>query len=111
LRGARSRLRPGLSEPVANSRDDWSGLASQPPKLAPSAPSANSDDQDGGVRRDPTLPEHEEIAREPGAPGEKELPLVDEDQEDDAARVRALRVRSGRLAQQATLDPDDGIAL
>jgi type IV secretion system protein VirD4 len=72
---------------------------------------AAADDADGGIRREPTLPEHEQVAPEPGAPSEKELPLLDEDQEDDAARARALRVRSGRLARQVALDPDDGIAL
>jgi type IV secretion system protein VirD4 len=69
------------------------------------------DDADGGIRREPTLPEHEQIAPEPGPPSEKELPLLDDDQEDDAVRARALRIRSGRLARQAALDPDDGISL
>ena len=69
------------------------------------------DDADGGIRREPTLPEHEQIAPEPGPPSEKELPLLDDDQEDDAARARALRIRSGRLARQAALAPADGVSL
>jgi type IV secretion system protein VirD4 len=64
------------------------------------------------VRREPALPEHEQIAPELGSPSaEKELPLLDEEQEDDATRARAHRIRSGRLARQAALDPDDGMAL
>ena len=92
--------------------DDWSGLVPPPqPTPVSSATAARDDDQDGGLRREPTLPEHEQIVPEPGLPTEKELPLLDQDQEDDAARARALRVRPGRLARQAALDPDDGIAL
>jgi type IV secretion system protein VirD4 len=103
---------PTASVPSLLRVDDWSSLPHT--SLAASGPfatSANNDDQEGGVRREPSLPEHEQIAPEPGPPVDKELPLLDEDQEDDAARARTLRVRSARLARQAALDPDDGIAL
>jgi type IV secretion system protein VirD4 len=101
---------PTSAEPSMPRLDDWSAL--QPfAREAMTSAAATADDADGGIRREPTLPEHEQVAPEPGAPPEKELPLLDEDQEDDAARARALRVRSGRLARQAALDPDDGIAL
>jgi type IV secretion system protein VirD4 len=90
--------------------DDWSALKPVAPEATPPTAGAG-DDADGGIRREPTLPEHEQIAPEPGPPSEKELPLLDDDQEDDAVRARALRIRSGRLARQAALDPDDGISL
>jgi type IV secretion system protein VirD4 len=90
--------------------DDWSALRPVAQEAAPSAAGAG-DDADGGIRREPTLPEHEQSAPEPGLPSEKELPLLDDDQEDDAVRARALRIRSGRLARHAALDPDDGISL
>jgi type IV secretion system protein VirD4 len=101
---------PTAIEPTVLRLDDWSALKPVAREAAPSAAAA-ADDADGGLRREPTLPEYEQVAPEPGPPPEKELPLLDEDQEDDAARARALRVRSGRLARQAALDPDDGIAL
>jgi type IV secretion system protein VirD4 len=103
---------PQASALVTGRGDDWSSL---PPRSRlepePSATSGTGDDQDGGVRREPTLPEHEQIAPEPGPRVEKELPLLDEDPEDDTARARLLRVPSGRLARQAALDPGDGIDL
>jgi type IV secretion system protein VirD4 len=90
--------------------DDWSARQPVAEEAAPSVAIAGND-ADGGIRREPTLPEHEQIAPEPGPTYEKELPLLDDDQEDNAARARALRIRSGRLARQAALDPDDGISL
>jgi type IV secretion system protein VirD4 len=98
--------------PLTVSGDDWSGLP--PPSRPQPIPSGNpeeNDDQDGGVRREPALQEHEQIAPEPGPPAERELPLLDEEQEDDAAPARVLRGRSERLARQVALDPDDGMAL
>jgi type IV secretion system protein VirD4 len=90
--------------------DDWTAL--EPVERNPGSPAAATmDGADGGIRREPALPEHEQIAPEPSPPVDKELPLLDEDQEDDAARARTLRIRSARLARQAALDPGDGIAL
>jgi type IV secretion system protein VirD4 len=103
---------PRASNPIAVRGDDWSSLPSTSlPQPGPSATSAKDDDQDGGLRREPTLLEHEQIAQQPGPSAEKELPLLEEDQEDDAVRARTLQARSGRLARQAALDPDDGMAL
>jgi type IV secretion system protein VirD4 len=101
---------PATATPYAPREHDWSALKPVARETSPSAASA-TDDADGGIRREPTLPGHEQVAPEPGPPSEKELPLLDDDQEDDAVRARALRIRSGRLARQAALDPDDGISL
>jgi type IV secretion system protein VirD4 len=101
---------PKSAEPSMPRLHDWSAL--QPfAREAMTSAAAAADDADGGIRREPTLPEHEQAAPEPGAPPEEELPPLDEDQEDDAARATRLRVRSGRLARQTALAPDDGIAL
>jgi type IV secretion system protein VirD4 len=103
---------PQNSQLVTTRGDDWSGVPmTSQRKSEPFVTPPGDDDQDGGVRREPTLPEHEQIAPEPGPPPERELPLLDENQDDDAALARTLRARSGRLARQAALDPDDGIAL
>ncbi|WP_206931464.1 hypothetical protein [Roseococcus thiosulfatophilus] len=60
---------------------------------------------------EPTLPEHEQIAPEPGPPPEKEFVFAEDEQDDDTVRTRALAARARRVARQAALDPDDGMAL
>lgn len=96
--------------------DDWTGL--EPPPLPsldaarrsprpPQAPADQSDAANVNIRREPGLPEHEEIVRE--APGPKsEFAFEDSDPPDaDAAAQRQMR----RVARIASLDPDDGIKL
>lgn len=90
--------------------DDWSALpVIAAPKPARSA--RGSEDDDGGIRREPALPEHEQVAPEPDPPTEKEFAFLDEEADDDAARARAMSARMRGVARQAALDPDDGIAL
>lgn len=90
--------------------DDWSALpVIAAPKPARSA--RGSEDDDGGIRREPALPEHEQVAPEPDPPTEKEFAFLDEEADDDAARARAMTARMRGVARQAALDPDDGIAL
>ncbi|QYU68110.1 hypothetical protein J4558_25240 [Leptolyngbya sp. 15MV] len=92
------------------SQRDWSAFKPVAREAAPSAAGAG-DDADGGIRREPTLPEHEQIAPEPGPPPEKEFVFTEDEQDDDAARTRTLSARARRVARQAALDPNDGIAL
>ena len=68
------------------------------------------EDSDGGVRREPTLPEHEAIAPET-APVREEFAGLDDEPDDDAQRARAMQDRFRGVARQASLDPDDGIEL
>ena len=71
---------------------------------------ANGDPANAGIRREPDLPDHEEIiARPEPAPNEFEFGEGDDDA--DAARNRRLQERMTGTARQASLDPDDGIAL
>ena len=67
------------------------------------------DPANSGIRREPELPEHEEIAPEPRKPVNEFEPLEDEP-DDDAQRLRAIQ-RQARIARQATLDPADGVGL
>ena len=94
---------------VGSMTDDWSDyepIAAPPPKKR----KASSDESDGGIRRQPDLPEHEDIAPEP-APARSEFADLDDEPEDDAQRAKAMRDRFGTVARQASLDPDDGIEL
>ncbi|MBN8942706.1 MAG: conjugal transfer protein TraG [Bradyrhizobium sp.] len=106
---------PDLIAPraAATMTDEWSARV-----IAPSAAAAattTSDGADGdpanaGIRREPELPEHEEIV--PAArPPEQEFDLLDDEPDVDAAKARALRQRIRIVARQATMDPADGIEL
>ena len=97
--------------------DDWSGSFDRAAADAALRRVAAMDDDEGGLRRQPELditvpqaaPIEEEPARDVGSL------LDDDDAETEAERVRAIRVARAdgarRLARNAALDPDDGIAL
>ena len=86
---------------------DWTTVAADPKTAAPSAPA--EDDANGGIRREPELPVHEEIAPAPQGQAPEIEPVESDD--DDAVRARTLRARTRATARQAAMDPDDGIAL
>ena len=94
--------------------DDWSHLsvpASVEDAAGPTAGSfSDQDSENSGIRREPTLPDHEAIVAEEPKPS-TEFAFLDDEPDDDAARAGALRQRFGTVARQAALDPDDGIAL
>jgi type IV secretion system protein VirD4 len=89
--------------------DDWSRRL---PIKAPTPPKRKKgeDETDGGIRREPYLPEHEDIAPEP-APARSEFADLDDEPGDDGQRAKAMRDKFGTVARQASLDPDDGIEL
>ena len=91
-----------------------------PPALATAAAPASSDDPaagsnagdpaNAGIRREPELPEHEEIVAPPPSQ-EQEFELLDDEPDVDAAKANAMRARMRMVARQASLDPGDGIEL
>jgi type IV secretion system protein VirD4 len=95
--------------------DDWSGLA--PPaaiadkekRLAVAAGSAG-DAASAGIRREPDLSAHEEVASETISP-KAEFSFTDEESDDEAPRAAVLRNQALSVARQATMDPDDGLGL
>ncbi|MBB3871237.1 conjugal transfer protein TraG [Brevundimonas mediterranea] len=94
--------------------DDWRDL----PVLTAAAAArqaANGDPVDGdpanaGIRREPELPEHEEIVPEQRVP-DREFDVLDDEPDIDAAKARALRQNLRSVARSATMDPTDGIEL
>src|SRR5262249_23946483 len=68
------------------------------------------DSENSGIRRERMLRDHEAIVAEEPAPS-TEFTFSDDDPDDEATRAGAMRQRFIRAARQATLDPDDGIAL
>jgi type IV secretion system protein VirD4 len=94
--------------------DDWSQLpvpAVSTGREAHSSGEAQLDDPaNGGIRREPELPQHEEIAREQ-VKSKPEFTFGEEAPDDDAARARALRQQVRNLARQGAMDPRDGMGL
>ncbi|MEL6295065.1 MAG: conjugal transfer protein TraG [Pseudomonadota bacterium] len=89
--------------------DDWSYLQPiAPPREA--CTNEPTDDADGGIRREPEVPQHEDVAPELPFPREEFAALEDEP-DDEAQRTRAMQTRFRNVARQAALDPDDGIEL
>ncbi|MEM9063493.1 MAG: conjugal transfer protein TraG [Pseudomonadota bacterium] len=93
----------------ASTDDDWSSL--RPISPSPEANEEKSKDEtDGGIRREPEVPQHEDVAPKLPFPREEFADLEDES-DDEAQRARAMQTRFRTVARQAALDPDDGIEL
>jgi type IV secretion system protein VirD4 len=94
--------------------DDWSRLPA--PVLNPGQEISSSgrarihDPANGGIRREPELPQHEEIVPEPEKPT-PEFTFDEIEPDDDALRARTLRQQARDLARQAVMDPGDGMKL
>ncbi|KGM86168.1 Type IV secretory pathway, VirD4 component [Roseovarius mucosus DSM 17069] len=94
------------------SADDWSGrvVAAESHSAPATADGAEGDPANAGIRREPELPEHEEIVAPPPLP-EQEFEFLDDEPDVDAAKARAMRQRMRTVARQVAMNPDDGIEL
>jgi len=100
----------GSAKPPA---DDWSALAIPATSAGATPRSATdviADPANAGIRREPELPDHEEIAP-PERPAIGEFDLLEDDPDIDAAKARSLRLQVSSVARQATMDPADGVEL
>jgi type IV secretion system protein VirD4 len=107
--------RPYTASPGTPPADDWTKLvpvAAIAPATHPSlALDEEADDQDNaGIRREPELPEHEEIVTST-APARHEFDFDEGVADEDSTRNLAVRDRMIGSARQASLDPNDGIEL
>jgi type IV secretion system protein VirD4 len=117
----RERLMPpvklgGVAE-LRSKRNDWSGLhlATANVKEIRTTDSLRSgntadDHANSGIRREPELPQHEDVAPEP-APAKPEFEFADEEPDDEVQRAMTLRKQAANIARQAAMDPDDGLGL
>jgi len=85
--------------------DDWTDAIVAPPPLSDTEDPANA-----GIRREPELPDHEEIAPEPHTPA-REFELAEDEPDDDAQRLHAMQRQVRTTARQVALDPDDDMGL
>ncbi|MBJ7533187.1 conjugal transfer protein TraG [Rhodomicrobium vannielii ATCC 17100] len=103
-------LSAGAKAPKVPSGDDWSALKMPPPAAPPTPDAAATDSANAGIRREPELPEHEEIVPE-DRPAGREFDMLDDEPDVDAAKSRTMRQQVTSVARQATMDPADGIEL
>ena len=99
------------SGPAVASADDWSSreLAASS-ETAATAGQGEGDPANAGIRREPQLPEHEEIVPPPRAP-DHEFDVLEDEPEFGATKARAMRQRMRMVARQASMNPADGIDL
>jgi type IV secretion system protein VirD4 len=96
--------------------DDWSKRPLSAGVLGPNEGIQGQPDQpvddpaNGGIRREPELPEHEEVAPERTSPV-PEFAFSDEEPDDEVQRNSILRRQVSSVARQAAMDPGDGIDL
>jgi type IV secretion system protein VirD4 len=68
------------------------------------------DPANSGIRREPELPVHEDIAAEVLRPP-TEFEFAEERDDSVAVRARVMRTNRSGLARQAAMDPGDGLEL
>ncbi|AGK59766.1 conjugal transfer coupling protein TraG [Hyphomicrobium denitrificans 1NES1] len=105
---------PKLSNPRPTRRDDapslppdgdWAGAVVP----LPTEP-ATEDPANAGIRREPELPEHEEIVPESKAPIQEFEPM-DEEPDDEVQRQRIMQRTFGAVTRQVSLDPGDDMQM
>jgi type IV secretion system protein VirD4 len=103
--------------PRETRQDDWSGLrrpiadiAEAKPTVQPRTAETSNDPANGGLRREPQLPQHEEVVPELGL-AKAEFDFADEEADDEVQRAAALRKQGADIARQAAMDPGDGLDL
>ena len=102
--------RTGLVSLIAQP-DEWSGRTPIPPSIELlAALKRKIRDPNGGIRRRPELPQHEEIVIT--APlAENEFDAVPDEGDADAVQATALNRSMQGLARSVSLDPDDKMGL
>jgi type IV secretion system protein VirD4 len=106
-------LKPSRTVPVEliARPDEWSGHAPIPPSVKLlAAINKKMRDQNGGIRREPEMPQHEEVALK--APlADNEFDAVPDEGDADAVQALALNRSMQGLARAVSLDPDDKMGL
>jgi len=107
----------GTAELHDKGNDDWSGLDLPTTNIAepsdvnrPRNAEPVNDQANSGIRREPELPEHEEVVPE-SAPVKAEFDFADEEADDEVQRASTLRKQRTDIARQAAMDPGDGLGL
>ena len=89
--------------PFVQQSGDWAGTVAEPP-------SDETDLANAGIRREPELPEHEELVPQPRKRTD-EFELIEDEADDDAQRQRVMQRTFGSIARQVSLDPGDDMRM
>jgi type IV secretion system protein VirD4 len=95
----------GVSNPSNHSPDNSWSETTIASKVSDAADPAN-----GGIRREPELPEHEEVTPRTPDPA-AEFELGSDEPDDDAPRFKIVQDKMSNLARQTSLDPGDHMEL
>jgi type IV secretion system protein VirD4 len=101
---ARPKVGGNAGQPAPAPEDDWLGAVVAPPS------DETEDPANAGIRREPELPEHEDITAAPGKPVQ-EFDVPEDEADDDAQRLRVLQRQVRATARQVSLDPADDMGL
>src|SRR5271169_5251391 len=93
------------SIPIGRDQGDWTGAI-----VAAPAATFTEDPANGAIRREPELPEHEDIAPAPQSPLHEFEPIEDEP-DDEAQRLRVMQRNFGNAVRQVPLDPSDDLRM
>jgi type IV secretion system protein VirD4 len=96
---------PGPVSRAAPQGGDWSNAV-----VSPSATSATEDPANAGIRREPELPEHEEIVSEVRKPVQ-EFERMDDEPDDEVQRQRIMQRNFGTATRQTPLDRADDLGM
>src|SRR5712672_4802672 len=93
--------------------DDWRALPHLIPaaeRQTPGGPRIDADPANAGIRREPELPEQEEVVPSE-RPAARDFEVREDESDLEAAKARALRQGLRIVARQAAMDPNDGLGL
>lgn len=93
------------ASPAVPNAGDWASAVVAMPTVTSTDDPANA-----GIRREPELPEHEEIAPEPRRAA-NEFEPIDDEADDEPQRQRAMQRTMGAVARQVSLDPGDDMQM
>ncbi len=100
----------GYSDRPAARPDDWTALkpiAITQPVVAAGTPKS----VDGGIRQEPELPKHEEVAPRLEPPRQNEFAFVVDESDDGARQQKMLATVQGQVNRAAAMDRDDGMQM
>ncbi|MGH7090076.1 MAG: type IV secretory system conjugative DNA transfer family protein, partial [Stellaceae bacterium] len=89
----------------ASEAGDWAGVV-----ITAEQGSDTEDPANAGIRREPELPEHEEVAPEPRKPVQEFEP-IDDEPDDEIQRQRTMQRAFGSVVRQVPLDPGDDLRM
>ena len=94
----------GQKSPAPSSGDTWIET------VAARQETDDTDPANGGIRREPELPQHEEVTPKPPDPV-NEFELGNDEPDDEAPRLNVMHDQVRNLARQTSLDPADRMGL